>query len=160
MIIKDGFALFWKSYDYMSNWHLSTFELHGITFNCAEQYMMYSKAMLFGDKYIADEVLKTKSPREQKALGRKVRNYDNAVWEQQRFQILYEGCLAKFRQDEVLKKKLLSTNELHLVESSPSDTIWGIGLAQDHPDATNPQNWKGLNLLGEVLMKVRKTLKG
>lgn len=160
MIIKDGFALFWKTNDYMSNWHPSTFVLHGITFDCAEQYMMYSKAMLFGDTYIAQKVLQTTSPREQKALGRKVRNYDNAVWEAERFEVLYEACLAKFSQNSELKKKLLSTKELHLVEASPYDNIWGIGLDQDHPDATNPQNWKGLNLLGEVLMKVRKTLQG
>ena len=160
MIIKDGFALFWKTKDYMSNWHESTFVINGITFNCAEQYMMYSKAMMFGDKYIADKVLQTTIPREQKALGRKVRNFDNAVWEEQRLDVLYEGCLAKFKQNPELKKALLSTDDLHLVEASPYDNIWGIGLDEDHPDATKPGNWKGLNLLGEVLMKVRKTLQG
>lgn len=160
MIIKDGFALFWKTKDYMSNWHESTFVINGITFNCAEQYMMYSKAMMFGDKYIADKVLKSVYPREQKALGRKVRNFDNAVWEEKRLYVLYQGCLAKFQQNEELKQKLLSTGGLHLAEASPYDTIWGIGLDEEHQDATNPQKWKGLNLLGVVLMRVRKTLQG
>lgn len=159
MKIKDNYLLFWKTKDYMSNWHESHFEINGITFNCAEQYMMYSKAMMFNDTLVAQEVLKTTVPRDQKALGRKVSNFDNKVWEEQRFDILYEGCLAKFEQNEKLKELLLSTDDLHLVEASPYDEIWGIGLGEDHQDATNPEKWRGLNLLGEVLMKVRSTLR-
>lgn len=158
MKIKNGYALFWKTDDYMSNWHKSEFEVNGIKFNCAEQYMMYSKAMIFGDTLIADKILKTKSPRDQKALGRQVRNYDETVWCEQREEVMFEGCMEKFKQNQHLKEQLLSTQNLILTEASPYDTIWGIGLDENHPDATNPTNWKGLNLLGEVLMKVRDKL--
>lgn len=158
MIIKDGFVLFWKTQDYMSNWYESPFEINGIKFNCAEQYMMYSKAMMFSDTYIAQKVLQTTVPREQKALGRKVRNFDNTLWEEKRLQVIYEGCLAKFQQNGELKNKLLSTGDLHLAEASPYDKIYGIGLDENHQDSTVPEKWKGLNLLGEVLMSVRKKL--
>lgn len=159
MKIKNGYLLFWRTADYLSNWHLSTFTVNGIEFNCAEQHMMYSKAMLFNDTYVAAQVLKEKVPRDQKYLGKTVRNFDNEIWVQHRFDILFEGLFAKFSQNEELKQKLLSTGDLHLVEASPFDTIWGIGMDENNIHATNPDKWLGLNLLGEVLMKVRAALK-
>ena len=158
MKIKDGFLFFWGNADYMSNWHKASFELHGLTFNCSEQYMMYSKAMLFGDTYHADLIMKTKSQSDQKAYGRKVSNYDDTVWNNARVEIVYEACLAKFEQNPSLKEQLIATGNLHLVEASPYDKIWGIGLDENHPDATHPARWQGMNLLGEVLMEVRATL--
>ncbi|SOK58441.1 Uncharacterized protein COG3236 [Yersinia phage fHe-Yen9-04] len=159
MKIKDGYFFFWGNEDYMSNWHKASFELNGITFNCTEQYMMYAKAIVFDDIIIANKVLETNSQSKQKALGRQVSNYDDEIWNEIRFEIVYDACLAKFSQNEKLKEQLLSTGNLHLVEASPYDKIWGIGMKDDHPDATNPEKWDGLNLLGEVLMVVREHLR-
>ncbi|EBS4516769.1 DUF1768 domain-containing protein [Salmonella enterica subsp. enterica serovar Braenderup] len=159
MKIKDGFLFFWVTEDYMSNWHKSEFVLNGIKFNCAEQYMMYSKAMVFGDTYHAQKILETTSQSKQKGYGRQVRNYDDDVWNEVRMDIVYEANMAKFKQNPHLLEQLLSTGDLHLVEASPYDQIWGIGMDEDDPDATNPEEWDGLNLLGEVLMVVREHLR-
>jgi ribA/ribD-fused uncharacterized protein len=159
MKIKDGFLLFWKTGDYMSNWHLSPFSVDGINFNCAEQWMMYSKAMLFGDTQTATAILKEPVPRNQKALGRKVKGFDSEIWKEKCFDILVKGCFQKFVQNPEMKKKILDTHELVLVEASPHDDIWGVGMDEDHPDITNPDKWLGLNLLGMVLMEVRRLLR-
>lgn len=159
MKIRENYLMFWKTGDYMSNWHLSPFTIDGVQFNCAEQWMMYSKAMLFGDTVIAKETLAESIPRNQKALGRKVKSFVSAVWEKECFDIMVKGCLQKFIQNPKMKEQLLSTGELILVEASPHDTIWGIGLDEDHPDSTNPEKWLGLNLLGLVLMEVRRILR-
>lgn len=159
MKIKDGFLFFWGNEDYMSNWYKVSFELNGITFNCSEQYMMYSKAMVFGDTYHAQKILETNSQAKQKGFGRQVRNYDDKIWSEVRIDVVFEGIMAKFKQNENLKEQLLSTGDLHLVEASPYDQIWGIGMDEDDPDATNPEKWDGLNLLGEVLMVVREHLR-
>jgi len=158
MKIKNGFLFFWVTKDYMSNWHPSIFTIDGVTFNCAEQWMMYSKAILFGDTSIAKAILAESIPRNQKALGRKVKGFVSSVWEEQCFDILVKGCLQKFEQNPDLKEKLLNTHELILVEASPHDNIWGIGMDENHPDATNPDKWLGRNLLGLVLMEVRRIL--
>lgn len=121
--------------------------------------MMYAKAMLFGDTYIAKEILADPIPRKQKALGRKVKGFVSEIWEQECFAIMVKGCLQKFLQNPDLKEKLLATDDLVLVEASPHDTIWGIGMDENHPDATNPKKWLGLNLLGLVLMEVRLLLR-
>lgn len=121
--------------------------------------MMYAKAMLFGDTYIAKEILADPIPRNQKALGRKVKGFVSEIWEQECFAIMVKGCLQKFLQNPDLKEKLLATDDLVLVEASPHDTIWGIGMDENHPDATNPKKWLGLNLLGLVLMEVRLLLR-
>ena len=93
-----------------------------------------------------------------KAIGREVRNFDQQVWERHRFDIVVEGNLGKFGQHEALKEFLLGTSDRILVEASPVDRIWGIGLAADNADAENPNLWKGLNLLGFALMEVRNRL--
>lgn len=115
--------------------------------------------MLFGDTYIAKEILADPIPRKQKALGRKVKGFVSEIWEQECFAIMVKGCLQKFLQNPDLKEKLLATDDLVLVEASPHDTIWGIGMDENHPDATNPKKWLGLNLLGLVLMEVRLLLR-
>lgn len=159
MKIKSGFVFFWTTKDYMSNWHLSPFTIDAVSFNCAEQWMMYAKAMLFGDKVIAKQILAEPIPREQKALGRKVKGFVSEVWDQECFAIMVKGCLQKFLQNPHLKEQLLATDDLILVEASPHDTIWGIGMDENHPDATNPDKWLGQNLLGLVLMEVRRLLR-
>ena len=117
--------------------------------------MMYAKAKLFGDEEIAKEILTESKPNKIKALGRKVKNFDDNVWHQNREKIMYDAVFAKFSQNEDLKKILLETNDKTIAEASPSDTIWGIGLGLNDSRIHNTNSWRGLNLLGKALMKAR-----
>jgi ribA/ribD-fused uncharacterized protein len=141
-----------------SQWHPSRFVVDGNTFVCAEQFMMHGKALLFRDVEIAAQILTTAAPRTQKALGRNVRNFDEAVWKREREAIVYRANHAKFTQNPALLKALLATGNRQLVEASPFDRIWGIGLAADHPDAEVPSKWRGQNLLGKILTRLRDEL--
>jgi len=133
-------------------WHRCQFtSADGLVFNCAEQYMMYHKAMLFGDQAAANKILSKSSPRDQKALGRKVKNFDEQVWNQHARSIVFSGNYYKFTQNPHLKSNLLATCGKTLVEASPTDRIWGIGLNQDAAEFTDPDDWPGTNWLGEVL---------
>ena len=123
----------------------------------AEHYMMAEKARLF-DNSATDAIVAAAHPGEAKKLGRKIRNFDQAIWEKHRFDIVVRGNLAKFSQHEPLKQYLLGTGDRVLVEASPHDRIWGIGIAESDPAAQNPYDWKGLNLLGFALMAVREQL--
>jgi ribA/ribD-fused uncharacterized protein len=154
---RDGFVLFWSGWP--SNWFYSPFVIDGIPYTCGEQWMMAEKARQFGDDQALHAILSTSSPREQKALGRDVRNYDDDVWMAVARDRLYVGLLEKFRQNPDLCRRLLDTGTDVIVEASPLDRRWGIGLAKDHPDATHPSRWRGGNWLGEVLMRVRETLR-
>jgi ribA/ribD-fused uncharacterized protein len=153
----EKFTFFYKTANPFSQWHKSKFIVDGMEFNCAEQYMMYKKAMLFNDTQRAELIMKKKDPREQKALGREV-NIDIDVWNRERFDIVYQGNYAKFTQNENLKKYLLDTAGTTLVEASPTDTVWGIGMSEEDPDRLDRSKWKGTNLLGEVLTKLREDL--
>ncbi len=154
---RDGFVLFWSGWP--SNWYPSTFVVDAVVYCCGEQWMMWSKAKFFGDAAIMAEVLAEKNPRKQKALGRKVANYDDAVWKAVARDLVERGLLEKFRQNPELQTELLATGEDVIVEASPLDALWGIGLASDDPRATRPDVWPGKNWLGEVLMRVRATIK-
>lgn len=156
--VRDNYLLFWNGH--FSNWFPAEFNLDGIQFNCAEQYMMYMKAKTFNDTNSMDQILKAKNPGFQKSLGKKVTNFDPVVWDKVKEDIVYDGCLAKYSQNLDLKEELVKTGDLILVEASPYDKIWGIGMAEDHPDATNESKWQGQNLLGKALMRVRSTLRG
>lgn len=118
----------------------------------------FSKAKLFGDEDIAQAVLATHLPKEQKALGRKVKGFDLETWKAKRESIVYVGCREKFAQHPGLRALLLATAPTELVEASPYDVIWGVGLGEHHPDITDKSKWRGQNLLGKALMKVRDTL--
>lgn len=142
-----------------SQWYDSPFERDGYHFMTAEHYMMYGKAQLFEDKEAAKKLLKATNPGAAKAIGREVNGFDQQVWEAHRFEIVVAGNVAKFNAHPELKAFLLGTGDRVLVEASPMDRIWGIGLAQDHPDCNNPNNWKGENLLGFALMEVREKLR-
>ena len=120
--------------------------------------MMHQKALTFGDTIIAKMILESSDPKEQKALGRKVSGFNKDKWDDVCIGIVFKGNLAKFSQNELLKKTLLSTDDKILVEASPYDKIWGIGLAEDHPDVEDPSKWKGLNLLGWSITMVKKEL--
>ena len=152
----EQFTCFWGNESPFSQWHPSRFEVDGKHFSCAEQSMMYGKAMLFGDAEVAARILKARSPRQHKALGRQVRGFQDEVWERER--IVYEGNRAKFTQNAALLAALRATVGTRLVEASPTDRIWGVGLAREDPRIQDPSAWRGLNLLGEVLTRLRDEL--
>lgn len=141
-----------------SQWYSAKFTVEGIVYPTAEHFMMAEKARLFSQKELAEEIIATPSPAQAKALGRKVLRFDEEVWKKHRFEIVCRGNFAKFSQNSDLGEYLLQTGKKILVEASPVDAIWGIGMAYDHPDAENPLLWRGLNLLGFALMKVRDDL--
>lgn len=143
---------------YLSNWFYVNFVVEGIKFNSGEQYMMYSKAKIFGDTTTAAKILAATDFKTIKKLGRMVKPYDDKIWGSNREQIMYDGLLAKFDQNPELKKMLLDTGDAILAECAQKDTIWGIGLRMNSPSRFEPEKWKGQNLLGKVLMRVRSTL--
>lgn len=142
----------------LSQWYPCQFEVEGVTYTSAEQYMMAEKAKLFGDEEIRAEILNTDDPRMCKALGRKVKNFDKAVWDKEKEHIVRKGNTKKFLQNSALRNFLLSTGDKVLVEASPTDRVWGIGLGKNNTDALDPQKWRGQNLLGFALMNVRDFL--
>lgn len=142
-----------------SQWWLSSFKVEKVTYKTAEHWMMAKKAELFQDEEILEKILTADSPAEAKKLGREVRNYDDKLWLENRYEIVKQGNYHKFSQNRDLKTFLLNTKDRVLVEASPVDPIWGIGMASDHTDALNPEKWRGLNLLGFALMEVRDELK-
>jgi ribA/ribD-fused uncharacterized protein len=124
----------------------------------AEHWMMAEKARLFGDAEVLAQILKTGDPREAKALGRKVSDFNDSVWNKNARSLVTEGNVAKFSQNEDLRNFLISTGDSVLVEASPYDRIWGIGLKSDDERAQHPKSWQGQNLLGFALMDVREQL--
>ncbi|TYB65436.1 NADAR family protein [Nonomuraea sp. PA05] len=142
----------------LSQWWPVRFTADGHTFASAEHYMMAHKAWLFGDEENAARVLAVRHPKQAKELGRAVRGFDQATWEKHRFDIVVRGNVAKFGGHEELAGYLLGTGTRILVEASPVDRVWGIGLAADDDRAASPQRWQGLNLLGFALMAARAAL--
>ena len=142
-----------------SQWWGSPFFVDEVRYATTEHWMMAQKALLFNNLDIYQQVLAAKSPAEAKALGRQVQQFDNDVWNRHRMAIVVRGNLAKFQQHKDLQDFLLNTQERVLVEASPVDRIWGIGLAADDERAENPRQWQGLNLLGFALMEVRDLLR-
>ncbi len=142
-----------------SQWYPSTFEVDGVLYKTAEHWMMAKKAELFGDGEAMQKILLAEKPAVAKAIGREVRNFDAAVWNKQAYQIVVDGSKHKFASNPALEKFLLYTGNKTIVEASPSDPIWGIGLSQDSKDALYPSNWRGTNLLGFALMEARDLLK-
>lgn len=149
---KD-YVLFWGGE--FSQWYRSDFEEDGIRFTSAEQYMMYSKAKLFGDEGVAQKILSTANVKKIKALGREVGGFVEEVWVGNREDIVFRGNVLKFSQNEDLKNILLSYPDKVFVEASPVDRIWGIGLHFDDVACDDRSNWNGLNLLGEAITRVR-----
>ncbi len=143
---------------YLSNWFLSDFQVDGKLFTSMEQYMMYSKAMLFQDVEIAEQIMSTTNVGKIKALGRAVKQYNDVVWNGMRQIIIYEGLLAKFSQNTELKKLLLNTKDAILAECAVQDRIWGIGCSMKDEKRFDMNLWNGQNLLGFALMKVRSDL--
>lgn len=156
--MNEQFTFFYKSDHPFSQWYMSDFEIDGIAFNCAEQYMMYAKAQLFEDQEMAEKILAATNPEKHKAYGRLVKHFDNAIWNQEAKKIVYKANYAKFTQNPNLKKFLLKTSGTTLVEASRLDTIWGIGLDEQDPARFDRTQWLGKNWLGKVLTKLRDDL--
>lgn len=148
-----------KEYGYMSNWYPCTFQFGKYTYSSSEQFMMAQKAALFRDYDTFFKILDTTDQGKIKRLGKQVSNYNDAVWDRLRGPMMRRGLRAKFQQNPELMEQLLATGNDILAECSPSDKIWGIGLAVDDKRIQNLEKWKGRNLLGTVLMQVRSDLR-
>jgi ribA/ribD-fused uncharacterized protein len=142
----------------LSQWFSSPFTVGKHTYRTAEHYMMAAKARLFNDQDILQEILAATNPGAAKALGRQVQNFDHKIWEQHCFHIVTQASFFKFSQNPTLQNYLLTTRGRVLVEASPQDKIWGIGLAGNDPAAEDPKRWQGRNLLGFALMAARQHL--
>lgn len=143
----------------LSQWWMADFWSTAHTYCCMEQYMMDAKAELFGDQEIQEKILGCSDPKQIKALGRKVRGFEQAVWDAFKYSIVLNGNWCKFSQNRTLREFLLSTGDSILVEASPYDNVWGIHLSAGSPEAKNPLKWRGKNLLGFALMEVRDELR-
>jgi len=153
----DKFWCFYATRCVFSNWHKAKFtDLDGITYNCSEQYMMYHKAKLFGDAEVMEQILREKDPAKHKEWGRKVKNFDPAVWNAKAMQIVYLGLFYKFSQNREMLQDLLATHGKLLVEAAVNDKVWGVGLDQDDPKIHDRSNWLGTNWLGICLTRLRE----
>ena len=141
-----------------SQWSNSPFVIDGIEYATAEHYMMWFKDQVFGGGFLSERILAAEHPKEAKALGRMVPNFDIHVWNAVAKPGVFRGNMAKFTQNKSHQKALMETNGL-LVEASPSDVVWGVGLAEGDPLILDSKNWRGMNWLGEVLTDVRETLR-
>ena len=159
MRTTDQFVFFWKPPAPYSQWTPSVFLVDGLTYSCAEQFMMAEKARLFSDQDVCDRIMATPDPRKHKRLGRRVSGFVESIWLANRSAIVHRGSMAKFSQDPALRQALLDTGDRTLVEASPLDRIWGIGLRSTDARAEDPAQWQGLNLLGLALMQVREALR-
>lgn len=154
--MNEKFTFFWRGP--FSQWFNSPFIVYGSLYNCAEQFMMASKARFFNDQKTLEKIMNEDSPKIQKALGREVKNFVQFEWDAVARSLVYRGNIAKFSQNPKLCEKLVGTKGTTLVEASPVDRIWGIGLSEDSPDALDRKNWRGKNWLGETLTKVREDI--
>jgi len=154
---KEDFHYFWGSV--FSQWAPSEFEIDGVIYSHAEQYMMAKKALLFKDFNAHRAIMNTKDPKEQKLIGRTVSNFNPDVWNQHCRKFVYEANYAKFTQNPKMFDELMGTGTKEIVEASPEDKIWGIGLHSTNPLAWDKATWQGTNWLGQAIMQVRERLK-
>jgi ribA/ribD-fused uncharacterized protein len=143
----------------LSQWFPVEFTVDGQRYRHAEQFMMAEKARMFGDPETLARILDSVEPMDAKKLGRAVRGFDQATWEDRRYDIVVRASVAKFGQHPGLRDLLLATGEKVLVEAAPRDVIWGIGLGADNPRAQDPAQWRGRNLLGFALMDARTEIR-
>jgi hypothetical protein len=167
---KEDFVFFWKQdakNGIFSNWskHSFTEQINSndsdngkLFFNTAEHYLMYSKAMLFGDLEIAEKILKESGPLSVKHLGRQVKNYNDKIWALHKENIMFSALKLKTEQNPDVKEALMKTGTKVMAEASPYDKIWGIGLSENDPRALDQTKWNGQNLLGSLWMKLRHDL--
>ena len=153
-------ALFYGAESPFSNFHRCEFEFQGAKYTSSEQAFMACKAIEFGDEEMLGYIRTAITPSGAKKLGRKVRGFRDKRWDEVRQEYMFQVCLAKFTQNDDLRQKLLDTGDTILAEASGRDRIWGIGLYASNPDAKLPERWRGQNLLGKTLMRVRDELGG
>lgn len=164
---NDEYIFFTKSF--LSQWYgafagqyasfkIEIFEDVTVYFNCAEQAMMWAKAMMFCDYTTAQKILGELHPNEQRKLGRTVKNFNPETWDKLKFNIIVSINRSKFYANPTLSRKLLETENRHLVEAAPWDKVWGIGMGVDDPFILDETKWKGENLLGKALMEVRQNI--
>ena len=156
------FVFFWHEYaenGIFSQWHPTSFEIEGIRYATAEQYMMAKKALLAGGLRSYALIMNEPNPQKCKKLGRLVSNLDTAAWDKCKEEVVINANMAKFGQNPEALQALLHTGNRLLVEASPLDNLWGIGMDASNPDSTNPSKWNGPNLLGKILMYVREKLR-
>ena len=142
----------------LSQWAQTPFTVDGIEYATAEHWMMAGKARLFADDEMLAQILDAPSPRDAKALGRAVRNFDDEAWKARRYEIVLEGSVHKFSAQAAWCEYLVSTAPKLLVEAAPRDRIWGIGLGTKNPAVHDPRHWRGQNLLGFALTEARERL--
>jgi ribA/ribD-fused uncharacterized protein len=157
---QRGFTFFWGKnkeggVEIFSQWHPSVIHYNGLEFPTAEHYMMYHKANLFQDYNSAEAIIKAASPKEAKVIGRNIQNFDQEIWDNNKYNIVKMGNLLKLTQHPDFLKTLLSTGTSILVEASPYDKIWGVGLPASDPRIVDPHQWLGENLLGFVLTDIK-----
>ncbi len=159
----EQFTLFWDGP--FSQWTESDFTLDEVDYGCCEQWMMASKARMFGDEQTCDMIMESDDPAQQKKLGRLIESFVLGLWQEREendrprcWNVVWRGNMAKFSQNPGLLEELLNTKGTTLVEASPFDKIWGIGLGEDAPGARYRAAWNGYNWLGEVLTNVREHL--
>lgn len=152
----EKFTFFWNGP--FSQWEPVTFVVDGVTYNCAEQYMMACKARMFGDEDTLASIMEAEHPRDQKKLGRQVKGFNADRWNTRAREFVYEGNYAKFTQNPEFLEKLTATKGTTLVEASPYDRIWGIGMAEGDKGIEDRENWRGTNWLGEELTSLREDL--
>ena len=157
--MTHNFVFFYRSLNPFSNWYMCPFTHAGSQYNCGEQFMMYSKARLFKDFDVAELIMEQREPRKQKFLGRQVRGYDDATWMAECEGLMIPGLKSKFLQNEYCLNTLLDTGDKIIVEASPYDKIWGIGLEESDHRALDQSQWLGKNLLGKCLMRVRDEIR-
>lgn len=163
---KLEFLFFWGhtvkdeiSKSCFSQWFPIEFEENGTIYKTAEHYMMAGKAKLFNDQQILEKVLRSETPNQAKSLGRKVKNFDPKLWDEHKYEIVKRANVLKFSQNTKFKDFLLLTDGKVLVEASPYDRIWGIGMLETDSRTMDPNHWEGQNLLGFALMEVRDELR-
>lgn len=153
-----GFFHEYGSNGWFSNWYPAIFAVDGIVYQNAEQYLMHCKALCCGDKATAQKIMENPDPKTVKFLGRSIASYDDTLWSSVRQDVIYKGLIAKFSQNSGLRHQLLATGKAAIAECSPNDCIWGIGLALDDPRHQDISQWRGQNILGNTLMRVRDAL--
>ena len=151
--LEEKFHFFWDGP--FSQWHPSEFFVGTAKYNCCEQWMMAWKAILFNDEDALKRIMESDSPAEQKAIGKEVQGFDPDVWHSMARGIVRVGNIAKFNQNPDLREYMMDTGNDTLVEASPYDGIWGIGLSEDDPRALSRSTWRGLNWLGETLTSIK-----
>ena len=152
-------VFFWHHtgpYGFLSNWYPAEFTIDGVTYRDTEQYFMAQKAIRFGDTTRLAEIMAAEDPATYKKLGRLVENYDPAVWNAVRYEVMKTGNRAKFAQHPELRQKLLATGDALIAEASPRDCIWGIGYGAERARLTPPDRFRGQNLQGRLLMELRE----